>query len=145
MCIRDRVIDTVSGKAGDTVEIPIRFKDVPSSGINNCDFILWYEPDVLEITSINPGAIVTGGKEDFKSHINKDRGRLSFMFVDETGVGDRMIQADGVFAVVTATIKSTAPDGLSKITKANDGAFSDYNLNLIDASIVCLLYTSRCV
>ena len=66
-------VASVEASVGETVEIPVYITGVPSSGINNCDFILWYEPSVIEITSINPGAIVTGGKEDFKSHINKDK------------------------------------------------------------------------
>src|SRR5690606_29716097 len=86
------VIDTVVAKAGDKVEIPIRFNNVPSSGINNCDFILWYDPDVVDVTEIVPGSIIINGAQDFKSYINKDNGRLSFMFVDETGLGNRMIK-----------------------------------------------------
>ncbi|HHX17507.1 MAG TPA: cellulosomal-scaffolding protein A, partial [Clostridium sp.] len=97
-------VASVKASVGTTVEIPVYLTGVPSSGINNCDFILWYEPSVIEVTSITPGDIVTGGREDFGSHINKDRGRLSFMFVDETGVGDRMIKKDGVFATITAKV-----------------------------------------
>src|SRR5690606_28505716 len=95
--------------------------------------ILWYDPDVVDVTEIVPGSIIINGAQDFKSYINKDNGRLSFMFVDETGLGNRMIKSDGVFAVLKATIKSTAPNGLSEITVAKEGVFADYDLNKIPA------------
>jgi hypothetical protein len=130
------IIDTVTGKAGDTVEIPIRFKDVPSSGINNCDFRVNYDDSILTIEKVDVGPLVTGGREDFGANIVKGDSRVAFMFVDETGVGDRMIKSDGVFAILTATISETAPEGLTVIKVVNEYAFADYDLNLIDAAFV---------
>ncbi|MDQ2084817.1 cohesin domain-containing protein, partial [Herbivorax sp. ANBcel31] len=126
-------IDSVEASAGSTVEIPVYFSNVPSSGINNCDFIFWYEPGVIEVTDITPGSIIEGGSTDFGSHINDSNGRLSFMFVDETGLGNRMIEEDGVFATITANVLT---DAAAPITLAQKGAFADYDLNSLDVEIV---------
>ena len=82
------------------------------------------------------GPIVAGGKEDRKSNIVKNDARLAFMFVDETGVGDRMIKEDGVFAILVVKISEDAPEGLTVLKVVNQYAFSDYNLNLLPVSFV---------
>ena len=47
-----------------------------------------------------------------------------------------MIKTDGVFAVVKAKVSSTAPNGLSEITVAKEGVYSDYDLNKIPVTYV---------
>ena len=105
------------------------------AGVVECT-LLWYDPDVVDVTEIVPGPIIINGAQDFKSYINKDKGRLSFMFVDETGLGNRMIKTDGVFAVLKAKVSSTAPNGLSEITVAKEGVYADYDLNKIPVTYV---------
>ncbi|MDQ2088242.1 cohesin domain-containing protein, partial [Herbivorax sp. ANBcel31] len=130
------VVDTVSGDAGETVELPVRFSNVPSSGVNNCDFTLSYDDSVLEVEEVTVGAIVEGGSTDFGSNIIVDDSRVAFMFVDETGLGNRMIEADGVFATLTVKISETASDGLAVVELATKGAFADYDLNPLDVEFV---------
>jgi hypothetical protein len=126
-------VATVEASVGSTVEIPVYLTGVPSSGINNCDFVLWYEPSVIEVTSVDAGSIIANGDKDFSSHIHDDRGRLTFMFVDETGKGQRMIKTDGVFAVITAKVLSNAA---APITVANEGVFTDYDFKSISIKFV---------
>ena len=58
------------------------------------------------------------------------------MFVDETGLGNRMIKTDGVFAVLKAKVSSTAPNGLSEITVAKEGVYEDYDINKLPVTYV---------
>lgn len=85
-------VGSVQGSAGTTVQIPVELSGVPASGINNSDFALSYDPSVLEVEKVDPGDIIEGGRLDFKSHVNKDKGRITTMFVDESGVGERVIK-----------------------------------------------------
>ena len=130
------VIDTVSGKAGEQVEIPIRFANVPSIGINNCDFRVNYDDSILTIDKVTVGSAIPGGNLDFKSNIISGDTRVAFMFVDESGLGHRMIEEDGVFATLTATISETAPEGLTVIEVVNEYAFTGYDLELMPVDFV---------
>ena len=76
-------VDTVEAKPGDKVEVPVKFSNIPDSGINNCDFILTFDKNVLEVIEIKPGKIVTNPNVNLKSNLNKS-GRIAVMFVDET-------------------------------------------------------------
>ena len=58
------------------------------------------------------------------------------MFVDETGLGDRMIKTDGVFAILTVKVSEDAPEGLTVIDVASQYVFADYDLNKIPVTFV---------
>ncbi|ODM27873.1 hypothetical protein A7W90_17575 [Clostridium sp. Bc-iso-3] len=121
-------IDTVSGKAGSTVQIPVSFSGVPSKGLVNCDFTLKYDPKVLTIEEVVAGDIVINAKNSFDAEIYSDVGEIAFLYSEDTGRGTEAIKANGVFAIITATIKAGAPNGLSEIKVTEVGGFADNDL-----------------
>lgn len=72
-------VGSVQGSAGTTVKIPVELSGVPAKGINNSDFVLTYDPSVLEVVEVEPGDIIKGGSLDFKSYVNASAGRISTM------------------------------------------------------------------
>ncbi|GAE90452.1 endoglucanase precursor [Acetivibrio straminisolvens JCM 21531] len=48
-------IGKVTGAVGTTVQIPVTLSGVPSKGIANGDFVLGYDPKVLDVTTVTAG------------------------------------------------------------------------------------------
>lgn len=127
-------IGTIQGRPGDTIIVPVSLRNVPSAGINNCDFELSYNANVIEVTGITAGSIVKNPASNFSSYIRSDSGKVILMFADDTGLGTETIKADGEFGRISVKIKATAPLGLSPITLSEVGAFTDYDLNNISVA-----------
>lgn len=104
----DATIGAATGLPGDTVTIPITFKNVAKAGnVGVCNFYIGYDNTLLEAVSVAPGSIIKNSQNNFESAINSNTGEISFIFLDST-IGDEMIESDGDFALVTFKIKNTA-------------------------------------
>ncbi len=114
-------IGNVSGKAEDTIKVPITFHNFEA--INNCDFTLSYDSNAVELRSVDAGSIVTNPSVNFTSAINN--GKVVLMFIDETQ-GNQPITKDGIFAYLNFKIKSGIT---SKISLLDVGSFNDSDLN----------------
>ncbi|TYQ16518.1 UNVERIFIED_CONTAM: S-layer family protein [Acetivibrio alkalicellulosi] len=119
-------IADVQGKQGDTVEVPIRFINVPEEGINSCDFTIGYDENVLELIQVKPGSIIKNPNSNF-SYNSPKPGRTVFMFTDETGHGREIINSDGEFARVTFKIKTSSKEQSSAIIP-DKWTFANYSL-----------------
>ena len=126
-------VEKVSGQPGKTVIIPVKLIGIPEKGLVNCDFTLEYDPDVLEIVSIESGEIVQNPRS-FEASILADEKQMVFLFSEDSGDGDEAIVSDGVLARINATIKSDAAEGLSPIKVIKLGGFADYYLKKVEAS-----------
>ena len=74
------IIGTAEGNVGDTVVVPVNFQGI-TAGINNCDFILTFDSNILELEEITPGIIVPNAVSNFSAHSGKP-GVVSFFFCD---------------------------------------------------------------
>jgi len=54
----DIIIGSIQGSPGSTVKVPINIENIPGIGINNCDFTLKFDSNVLEFDSFEGGSIV---------------------------------------------------------------------------------------
>ncbi|MDQ2087129.1 S-layer homology domain-containing protein [Herbivorax sp. ANBcel31] len=123
-------VSTVQGKPGDTVEVPVKFLNVPDSGINNCDFMLNYDQNVLEVDEVRAGSIITNPGVNLGLN-TRNLGKIATMFVDETGLGKELIKTDGEFLIIVFKIKSSADDGVSYVDLESMGAIANYELETI--------------
>ena len=116
-------VGTATGKAGDTVTIPVTFTDVTKvNNVGTCNFYLGYDTSLLEAVSVEAGSIVTNAASNFSSAINN--GTISFVFLDNT-IGNELIKTDGVFANIKFTLKSTSTQVTTPVTHKTGGAFGD--------------------
>ncbi|HEX9060017.1 MAG TPA: cohesin domain-containing protein, partial [Clostridia bacterium] len=127
-------IGKVSGCIGDTVTVPVTFKNLKEN-IDACDFVLSYDRNSVELKSIEAGSIVANPSVNFDS--NNYSGNIVFLFADET-LDEYPIKKDGVFANLVFKIKS----GASKIWLSKLGSFVDKNcmemsVNFTDGAIIC--------
>ncbi len=124
------IVGTASGKSGDTVTIPVTFKDVAKvNNVGTCNFYLGYDTNLLEAVSVEAGPIVINAATNFSSAINN--GTISFVFLDNT-IGNELIKTDGVFANIKFNLKSTAQNVTTPVTHKTGGAFGDGAMNKIN-------------
>ncbi|MDP4180806.1 MAG: cohesin domain-containing protein [Bacillota bacterium] len=125
-------IESVKAVVGQSVTVPINFRNMPRTGINNCDFRLQFNSDVFDIENVAPGPIIVNPTMDFYSYV-KSNGLVSFLFCDST-IGSNQINKDGLFASVKLKVKSYAKPGEYKIAFSKIGSFSDKDINAVPVS-----------
>ncbi len=118
-------VGSVEGEIRSIVTVPVRFVCAEQFPVNNIDFSLSYDKDILELVSVNSGEIVTNTPVNFSSSI--DSGKVSLLFADKSA-GSMPISKTGVFANLNFKIKKA---GTSKIDLVSFGAVNDNKLNPI--------------
>ncbi|KNY30119.1 cohesin domain-containing protein [Pseudobacteroides cellulosolvens] len=130
-------IGSAGGYPGALVTVPVSFSNVPSSGINNCDFVLKYDKSILEAVDdgVEAGPITRNNPVTFDYIIDKNNGTIKFLYCDETGLGNEAIKSNGVFANIRFLIKQNAYASTYKIKPTGEFAFGENGLEYIPASI----------
>ena len=128
-------IDSVQGKPGDTVKVPVTLSKVPAKGVSTADFAISYDASKLEYVDGEAGSIITNAGTNFA--INKEEdGLLKVLFLDYT-MEKEYIKEDGVFANLTFKIKSTAAVGTSaSVSVTGEATFGDTSLATITTNLV---------
>jgi hypothetical protein len=125
-------VGAVEGAIGDTVTVPVTFKNVVKAGnVGTCNFYLGYNTNLLEAVSVEAGPIVKNAAINFSSNINSTNGTISFLFLDNT-IGNELITADGVFANITFKLKTTTTKVTTPIAFQAGGAFGNGTMAKID-------------
>ncbi len=132
----DVVIGGIKAKPGDTVEIPVRFENIPTQGIQTLNFSLHYDSKVMEVLKVEPGSIVTDPKNNFDYNVVYEDSEILMIFDDDKQKGEGLIKTDGDFAKLTVKIKSDVFSGSGASRKFSliafgDINFCDYDLNPI--------------
>nr|3KCP_A Chain A, Cellulosomal-scaffolding protein A [Acetivibrio thermocellus ATCC 27405]4FL4_C Chain C, Cellulosome anchoring protein cohesin region [Acetivibrio thermocellus]4FL4_F Chain F, Cellulosome anchoring protein cohesin region [Acetivibrio thermocellus]4FL4_I Chain I, Cellulosome anchoring protein cohesin region [Acetivibrio thermocellus]4FL4_L Chain L, Cellulosome anchoring protein cohesin region [Acetivibrio thermocellus] len=131
-------IGRAEGRPGDTVEIPVNLYGVPQKGIASGDFVVSYDPNVLEIIEIEPGELIVDPNptKSFDTAVYPDRKMIVFLFAEDSGTGAYAITEDGVFATIVAKVKEGAPEGFSAIEISEFGAFADNDLVEVETDLI---------
>nr|4UMS_A Chain A, CELLULOSOMAL ANCHORING SCAFFOLDIN B [Pseudobacteroides cellulosolvens] len=116
------VIGKMNAEVGGEVVVPIEFNNVPSFGINNCDFKLVYDATALELKNVEAGDIIKTPLANFSNN-KSEEGKISFLFNDASQ-GSMQIENGGVFAKITFKVKSTTATGVYDLRKDLVGSFS---------------------
>ena len=118
-------IGTATGKAGETVTIPVTFADVAKAGkVGTFGFNVNYDSTLLEAVKVEAGSIVANAAVNFSSQINA--GSISFLFLDNT-IGSELISSDGVVANITFKVLGTA-ETTTPVTFKDGAVFGDANM-----------------
>jgi len=104
-------VGSAEAKAGEDFTVAIDLSDIPSAGINGCDFGIQYDADVVELTGVTTGAIA---KEDSAKldgveplEVGYESGFVSIIYA----LSSDAITESGTFLNVKGTVKSTAKAG----------------------------------
>jgi len=120
-------IGTAEGKVGDTVTVPITFKDVDNiNGVGLCDLNIGYDSSLLEAIAVTAGAIVPNQEVNFLSRIKSTSGEISLLYLDNT-IGKELINTDGIFATLTFKLKNVTKDTITPIVFKSGDIIGDGN------------------
>lgn len=104
---------------GELVPVELRV-DPAGQGISELPFIIGYDPDVLEVLSVEPGPFVGGGS--FQPDVDRDEGRIR---VDAAPAPGATQPVPGVLATVVFKVSrrfsSTPIDGMTMAPVGLDG------------------------
>lgn len=114
-------VGKTNAKAGETFSVDVSLADIPSSGIQALDFAVEYDSKVLNITSVDAGAIVKAIPESadlsaslsdlYESSINSKEGYVSLIWSTAADDSSYWLKSDGVFCTISGTVVSGTADG----------------------------------
>ena len=123
---------STTAEPGGTFSIDISMADIPSTGIQNCDFAVEFDSSVLNVTSVTAGALTDTGADDadesssflplFGSESLNDEGAVELTWTTMLDDSNYWLQGSGVFCTINGTVADTAEAGSSipvKVTAVN--------------------------
>ncbi|HOM02866.1 MAG TPA: cohesin domain-containing protein [Acetivibrio sp.] len=137
--ILDVALESVKAKPGDTVEIPLKFENIPAQGIDSLNLSLYYDSKAVEVLKVEPGSIVTNPDVNFAYNVATKNSEIIMLFVDESQKGEESIKTDGEFAKLVIKIKSdvfnkSEASKMFSLITFGESNFCDYDLNTILAT-----------
>lgn len=125
-------VGNLTGKAGDTIIVPINFSGVATNNVLGTNFSVVYDSSLLDVVTVSSGDIVLNPLTNFAYGNLTSSKKVNLFFCDET-YGSQIITKDGVFANITFKVKGTTAV-VSPIT-ISDGAVADINGNAISTTV----------
>jgi hypothetical protein len=125
-------VGNVTGKAGDTIIVPINFSGVTTNNVLGTNFSVGYDSNLLEVVTVSSGDIVLNPLTNFAYGNLTSSNKVNLFFCDET-YGSQIITKNGVFANITFKVKGTTAV-VSPIT-ISDGTVADINGNAISTIV----------
>lgn len=111
-------VGKVEAKAGETFSVDVSLANVPSSGIQCCDFAIKYDSSLITVDSVKAGELANTAaiKDDpsasmlsiFDSSINNEKGITSMIWSTALEDVSYWMSGDGVFCTVTGTVSADA-------------------------------------
>lgn len=111
-------VGKVEAKAGETFSVDVSLANVPSSGIQCCDFAIKYDSSLVTIDSVEAGELANTAavKDDpsaamlsiFDSIINNEKGITSMIWSTALNDVSYWMNGDGVFCTVKGTVSADA-------------------------------------
>lgn len=105
-------------KAGETFSVDVTLSDIPSTGIQGCDFSIQYDSSLITVTSVTAGELTETGAAsadptasmvpNFESYILNDEGYVNLVWTTVLEDSAYWLQGAGVFC----TIEGTVADGV---------------------------------
>lgn len=110
-----------TAKAGEKFTVEVTLADIPSTGVQCCNFAIEYDKSVISVDSIEEGALSKNAAANdpsasmlpvFNSWINeKDGNSASVMWSTSLDDATYWLKEDGVLCTITGTVKSDAKAG----------------------------------
>ncbi|MDE5772506.1 MAG: hypothetical protein K2I06_12915 [Ruminococcus sp.] len=114
-------VASAEAKAGETFSVDVSLSNIPSSGIQCCDFAIKYDSSLITINSVKEGALANTAavKDDpsaamlsiFDKSIDNDNGNVTLVWSTSLEDSSYWMNGDGVFCTLTGTVSKDAPDG----------------------------------
>ena len=112
-----------TAEAGGTFNVEVSLADIPSTGLQCCNFSIKYDPKVLTITDIKAGSLAGAVSGDSSSSMLPNFGNYSqeglISVAWSTSVDDssKWLKGEGTFCTISGTVASGVAEGtVSEIT-----------------------------
>lgn len=106
-------------KAGEKFTVDVSIKDIPSEGIQGCQFSINFDSTIITIDSVEAGSLAKNVTSDptssalpsFNSFIDNKGGTMNLMWATSVDESAYLLKGEGVFCTITGTVASGAADG----------------------------------
>lgn len=106
---------------GEEFTVDVMLSDIPSTGVQACDFSIKYDKNLINVTSINIGALAETGASDadptssmvptFEGIILNDAGKVNIAWSTSLEDAKYWLKGSGVLCTLTGTVSETAANG----------------------------------
>lgn len=114
-------VGSTTAEPGGEFSVDVMLTDIPSAGIQACDFAVQYDSSLLSVTSVSAGALTKTGADEadstssmvplFDSEIHSDEGTVDLIWTTVLDDAEYWLQGSGVFCTITGTVSSDAVSG----------------------------------
>lgn len=111
-------VGKISANAGETFSVDVSFSDVPTNGIQCCDFAIKYDSSLVTIDSVEAGELAnTNAINDdpssallsiFDSSVDEKKNLVSLSWSTSLGDSSYWMNGDGVFCTINGTLSADA-------------------------------------
>lgn len=108
-------------KAGEEFAVEVSLADIPSTGIQACNFSIEFDPGLVTITKVEEGKLSKSGVDSgdpsasliapFNSFTDNDEGTVSVMWSTSLDDASYWLKGEGVLCTITGKVASGAKDG----------------------------------
>jgi len=111
-------VSKTEAEAGGQFTVDVSMADVPSTGIQCCNFSIKYDSDVLTITDVKAGKLASAVSGDssssllptFNSYVENE-GSVAVMWSTSVDTSSSWITGEGTFCTITGTVSKDAKPG----------------------------------
>lgn len=113
-------VGSTTAEPGGTFSVDVSLSDIPSTGIQACDFAVNFDSSSITVTEVTAGALTKNGADEadasasvvplFDSEINNNEGTVALMWstmLDST----YWLNGEGVFCTIKGTVAADAKAG----------------------------------
>lgn len=112
-------VGSANVKAGEKFKVDVSIKDIPSEGIQGCQFSLSFDSTIVTIDSVEAGSLLKSVTSDpassalpsFNSSIDNKGGTMNLMWATSVDESAYLLKGEGVFCTITGTVASGAASG----------------------------------
>lgn len=109
-------------KPGEEFSVDVALSDIPSAGIQSCDFSVEFDSSIINVTSVTAGALTETGAAGadpwtanvpvYEGYVNDERHCVNLVW-STMADSQYWLQGEGVFCTITGTVSKDAEPGTS--------------------------------
>lgn len=130
-------VGSAEAKAGETFSVNVDLNNIPSTGIQCCDFSIKYDSSLITINSVKAGELANTAavKDDpsasmlsvFDSNIDATNGIVTLIWTTSLDDASYWMNGSGTFCTISGTVSKDAGDGtvpLEVVATSRDSSIS---------------------
>ena len=114
-------VGSTTAEPGEEFSVDVMLTDIPSTGIQVCDFTVQFDSSLLSVTSVTAGPLTETGASEadttaslvplFDSEIHNEEGAVDLIWTTLLDDTEYWLQGGGVFCTINGTVSADAASG----------------------------------